>query len=65
MLRKRTDEVSRLWMRSALIHPRGYWMVFRWSDLGRMPEYLLIGLRRGMPWSVLPFDNQWRVIEMK
>jgi len=28
MLRKRTDEVSRLSMRFALIHPHGYWMMF-------------------------------------
>ena len=65
MQRKRTDEVSRLSMRFALIHPHGYWMMFKWSDLGRLGEYLLIGLKRGMPWRVLAFDNQWRVIEMK
>jgi len=48
MLRERTDEVSRLSMRFALIH--GYWMMFKWSDLGRLREYLFIGLKRGMPW---------------
>jgi len=65
MLHKRTDEVSRLSMCFPLIHLHGYWMMFKWSDLGRMPEYLLIGLKRGMPWRVLAFDNQWRVREMK
>jgi len=28
-------------------------MMFKWSDLGRLREYLLIGLKRGMPWRVL------------
>jgi len=39
--------------------------MFKWSDLGRMPEYLLIGLKRGMPtWNTLqlvsftPFCNK-------
>jgi len=59
MLRKRTDEVSKLSTRFALIHPHGYWMMFKWSDLGRLREYLLIGLKRGMPWRILAFDNQW------
>jgi len=27
--------------------------MFKWSDLGRLREYLLIGLKRGMPWRVL------------
>jgi len=53
MLRKRTDEVSRLSMRFALIHPHGYWKMFKWSDLGLLREYLLIGWKRGMPWRVL------------
>ena len=52
-------------MRFALIQPHGYWMMFKWSDLGRLCEYVLVGLKRGMPWSVLAFDNQWQVIEMK
>jgi len=59
MLRKRTDEVSRLSMRFALMHPHGRRMMFKWSDLGRLPEYLLIGLKRGMSWRVLVFNNQW------
>jgi len=61
MLRERTDEVSRLSMRFALIL-MSTWssrMMFKWSDLGRLPEYLLIGLKRGMPWHALAFDNQW------
>jgi len=57
MLRKRTDEVSRLSMRFALIHPHVYWMMFKRSDLGRLREYLLIRLKRGMPWRILAFDN--------
>jgi len=40
-------------------------MMFKWSDLGRLREYLLIGLKHGMPWRVLAFDNQWLVIEIK
>jgi len=48
MLRKRTDEASRLAIRFALIHPHGYWVMFKWSDLGRLREYLLIGLKRGL-----------------
>jgi len=52
MQRKRTDEVSRLSMRFAVIHPHGYWMMFKRSDLGRLREYLLIGLKRGMPWRL-------------
>jgi len=35
-------------MRFVLIHPHGYSMMFKRSDLGRMTEYLLIGLKRGM-----------------
>ena len=26
-------------------------MMFKWSDLSRLPEYLFIGLKRGMPWA--------------
>jgi len=54
MLRKRTDEVSRLSMRFALILTSTWssQMKFKWSDLGRMREYLLIGLKRDMPWRV-------------
>jgi len=26
-----------------------------------MPEYLLIRLKRGMPWHASAFDNQWQV----
>jgi len=62
MLRKRTDEVSRLSMRFALIHPHGYWMMFKWSDLGRLPEYLLIGLKRGMPWHAWPSTISDRLV---
>jgi len=49
MLRKRTDEGSRLSMRFALIL-RSTWpsrMKFKWSDLGQLREYLLIGLKHG------------------
>jgi len=63
MLRKRTDEVSRLTMRCALIL-MSTWssrMMFKWRDLGLLPEYLLIGLKRGMPWHVSAFHNQWQV----
>jgi len=28
-------------------------------------EYLLIGLKRGMPWCDLAFHNQWRDGEIK
>jgi len=46
MLRKGTDEVSRLSMRFALILTS----MFKWSDLGLLREYLFIGLKRGIPW---------------
>jgi len=36
-------------------------MMFKCSDLGRMPEYLLIGLKRGMPLRASTFDNRWQV----
>jgi len=32
-------------------------MMFKWSDLGWLREYLLIGLKRGMPWRALAFNN--------
>jgi len=51
MLRKRTDEVSRL------TSTWSSWMMFKWSDLGRLREYLLIGLKRGMPWRVTITDR--------
>jgi len=28
-------------------------------------EYLLSGLKRGMPWRVFAFDNQWQRLEKK
>jgi len=31
--------------------------MFKWSDLGRLREYLLIGLKRGMPWRVTITDR--------
>jgi len=67
MLRKRTDEVSRLWMRFALILASTWTsrMMFKWSNLGRLREYLLTGLKLDMPLRVLAFHNQWRVREMK
>jgi len=67
MLRKRTDEVSRLSMRFALILTSAWSsrMMFKWSDLGWLREYLHIGLKRGMPWRILAIYNQWRVEEMK
>jgi len=58
---KENDEVSRLSVRFALMHPHGYWMMFKWSDLGRLREYLFIELKHGMPRRVLAFDNQWLV----
>jgi len=36
-------------------------MMLKSSDLGRLHEYLLIGLKRGMPWHALVFNNQWQV----
>ena len=60
MLRKRTDEVSRLSMRFALMlaSPWSSRMTFKRSDLGQVCEYLLIGLKRDMPWRALAFHNQ-------
>jgi len=67
MLCKRTDEVSRLSMRFALILTSTWSsrMMFKLSDRGRLREYLLIGSKRGMPWCVLAIHNQWRVREIK
>ena len=53
MLRKRT-EVSRLSRTFPLIHPHGDRMMFTWSDLGHLREYLLIGIKHGMPWRAWP-----------
>jgi len=61
ILRKRTDEVRRLSVRFALILTSTWSsrMMFKWSDLARLHEYLLIGLKRDMLWRALAFDNQW------
>jgi len=36
-------------------------MMFKLSYLSQFPEYLLIGLKRGMSWRALVLDNQWQV----
>jgi len=33
-------------------------MMFKRSDLGQLPEYLLFGLKRHMPWRALTFNNR-------
>jgi len=33
-------------------------MMFKLSYLSQFPEYLLIGLKRGMSWRALVLDNQ-------